>query len=71
MVKIKNTDVNINDRYVKIGAPQIVWIVTRILDLTDAVPHVALVQEGKPNRQITLSIPALFDPTIYRKIEVD
>jgi hypothetical protein len=67
--KNKNIDVNLNDRYVKVGVPQIIWVVTRILDLTDSVPHVALIQEGKSNRQITLSIPALLDTTIYKKIE--
>ena len=65
----KNIEVKLNDRYVKVGVPQIVWIVNRILDLTDSVPHVGLLQEGKSNRQITLSIPALLDTTIYKRID--
>ncbi len=69
MEKNNKSEVNIKDKFVKVGVPHIIWIVSRILDLTDSVPHVALVQEGKPNRQITLSIPALLDETIYKKIE--
>jgi hypothetical protein len=67
--KNKNMDVKTDDRYIKVGVPQIIWVVTRVLELTDSVPHVSLIQEGKANRQITLSIPALLDTTIYKKIE--
>jgi hypothetical protein len=65
----KNLNVEINDQFVKVGVPHIIWIVSRILDLADAIPHVSLVQEGKPTRQITLSVLALLDSTIYKKIE--
>ena len=64
-----NLDIKIDDRYVKVDVPKIIWAVSRILNLPDAVPHVALVQEGKPSRQITLSVPALMDTTIYKKID--
>ena len=63
-----NLDVKLDDLYVKVGVPHIKWVVSRILNLSDSVPHVALVQEGKPSRQITLSVPALMDSTIYKKI---
>lgn len=69
MEKNKNLEINLKDKFVKVGVPQIIWEVSRILDLTDSVPHVSLVQEGKSNRKITLSIPALLDETIYKKIE--
>ncbi|MEE2698113.1 MAG: hypothetical protein VX923_00280 [Pseudomonadota bacterium] len=65
----KINDVNINDRYVKIGTPQIIWVVSQVLDLTDKIPHVSLVQAGKVSRRITLSVPALLDETIYKKVD--
>ncbi len=59
----------LNDRYIKLDAPNIVWVVSRILNVADPVPHVSLDQEGMPNRKITLSIHALGDSSIYKKIE--
>ena len=59
----------IHDRYVKVDAPSIVWIVDTVLSLSDPVPHVRLVQEGPENRKITLSVSALQDKSIYKKIE--
>jgi hypothetical protein len=57
------------DRYIKVDAPSIIWIVSDIQNVADAIPHVRLVQEGRLNRQITLSVPTLRDTSIYRKIE--
>jgi len=57
------------DRYIKVDAPSIVWVVSHIQNKVDAIPHVGLVQEGRMNRQITLSVPTLGDTSIYRKIE--
>lgn len=56
------------DRYIKIDAPDIVWIVGNALDVADPVPHVRLVQERTANRKITLSVSALSDTSIYKKI---
>ncbi len=60
---------NSNDRYVKVDAPNIVWVVDRVISISDPVPHVRLVQEGTPNRQITLSASALKDTSLYKKLE--
>ena len=59
----------LHDRYVKVDAPNIVWVVNTVLNLSDPVPHVCLVQEGTTNRKITLSISGLQDTSIYKKIE--
>jgi len=59
----------LHDRYVKVDAPSIVWVVDTVLSLSDPVPHVRLVQEGTENRKITLSVSALQDNSIYKKIE--
>jgi hypothetical protein len=57
------------DRYIKVDAPNIVWVVSDIQNVADAIPHVRLVQEERVNRQITLSVPTLRDTSIYKKIE--
>ncbi len=67
----RESAVKLDDRYIKVDVPSIVWVVRRFLNVTDPVPHVLLVQEGASNRQITLSIPALQDTSIYKKIEVN
>ena len=68
---IREPAIKLDDRYTKAGIPSIVWVVRRFLNVADPVPHVLLVQEGASNRQITLSIPALQDTSIYKKIEVN
>ncbi len=64
----KKLAVNIDDRFIKVDAPGIVWQVSHPLNVSDPVPHVRLVQEGAPNRKITLSVTALCDTAIYQKL---
>ncbi|MBT4889450.1 MAG: hypothetical protein HON65_07860 [Rhodospirillales bacterium] len=61
------SDIKVMDRYIKVDAPNIVWIVDSILNVSDPVPHVRLIQ-AETSRQITLSIPALRDSSIYKKV---
>ena len=64
----KNVAIEVGDRYVKVDAPNIIWIVSHPLDVADPVPHVRLVQEGSANRKITLSVSALQDAKMHRKV---
>ncbi len=64
----KNRVIEVGDRYIKIDAPSIVWVVSGAVDVADPVPHVRLVQEGADNRKITLSTSALQDTSIYKKV---
>lgn len=64
---MRKTKIEPGDRYIKVDAPNIVWVVVLLLDVADPVPHARLVQE-ETNRQITLSIPALQDTSIYKKM---
>ncbi len=70
MAKGKST-VNLHDRYIKVGVPKVVWVVGRLLETTDPIPHVVLYQEGPSNRQITLSVTGLQDTSIYKRVEVN
>jgi hypothetical protein len=58
------------DRYAKIDAPNIIWVVGMPLNVADPVPQVRLFQEGTTNRKIILSVSALQDSSIYKKIKV-
>ena len=61
--------VNVGDKYSKSDAPDIVWTVSRIMEKNFPLPHVVLVEEGRPARQITLSVPALEIKSMYTKLE--
>ncbi len=64
----KNTTIEVGDRYVKVDAPDIIWVVSDPLNVADPVPHVRLVQEGATNRKITLSVSALQDAKMHKKV---
>ncbi len=66
---MKKSTIAPGDRYIKVDAPNIIWVVSQPLNVADPVPHVRLVQEGTTNRKITLSVSALQDTSIYTKIE--
>ena len=63
-----NPQIEPGDRYIKVDAPNIIWVVSHTVDVADPVPHVRLVQEGSANRKITLSISALQDKSIYKRV---
>jgi hypothetical protein len=66
---VKKSAIVPGDRYIKVYAPNIIWVVGKPLNVADPVPHVRLVQEGTTNRQITLSVSALQGTSIYKKIQ--
>jgi len=66
---VKKSAVNLGDRFIKVYNKKIVWVVSHFLEVDDVIPHALLVQEGASNRKITLSIPALQDASIYKKLE--
>lgn len=61
--------IKLGDCFVKVDAPTIIWEVTRVLTMTDPIPHVQLHQKGKSSRQITLSIGALADKKLFRRVD--
>ncbi len=61
--------IEIGDRFIKAGIPTIVWEVRQLLAVNSRIPHVVLMREGLPNRQITLSVPALNSGTMYTKLD--
>jgi hypothetical protein len=63
--------IEIGDRYIKVDAQNIIWVVSMLVNVADRIPHVRLVQEGTTKRNITLSALALQDTSIYKKIEAN
>ncbi len=68
MVAIKE-GIKLGDHFAKVDAPTKPWVVMRFLTMTNPIPHVQLHQKGKSNRQITLSVAALSDKRLYRRVD--
>ena len=63
-----NPTIKLGDKYIKVGAPNIIWVVSSLLSVADSIPHVVLHQKGIPKRQITLSVTGLQDTSIYKRV---
>lgn len=61
--------VEVGDRFAKVDAMNMVWVVTQVLNVSDPTSHVQLLREGPIRRQITLSVTALSDKSLYRKLD--
>jgi len=61
--------VNPGDRFIKVGRPSVIWLVDRIIESGHPIVHVVLVHEGRPDRQITLSMSALEMKSMFTKLE--
>ena len=60
-------DVSVGDRFTKVGSFRMpVWKVASIS--RDAPPHAHLEKEGYQGDWITVSIPALTDSTLFRRV---
>ena len=63
------TNVKPGDRFSKIGALRTVWVVEgRAPTPNELPPHVYLVDESDPHHRVTLSISALLDRRMYRRV---
>ena len=65
----KKPTIDPGNRYAKEDAPNTMLVAGQPLNVADAVSHVRHVQEVTTNREITLSISALMNTSIYKKIE--
>ncbi len=60
--------VRVGDRFTKVGQYQTaIWVVSRIFQLPSEPPHAHLEKEGDAHDSITVSIPALADPRLFRR----
>jgi hypothetical protein len=64
------TNVELGDRFAKIGAISSVWVVEGLAPTPHGLPqHVFLVDESDPHHRVTMSISALSDGRMYRKVK--
>ncbi|MEE8393783.1 MAG: hypothetical protein V3R66_05510 [Rhodospirillales bacterium] len=61
--------VEIGEKFVKPEDPGTVWTVQRFIDLPGLPQHVELKTEGKFDRKIMLSVSAIMDRSLYRRVE--
>ena len=64
----KITTVASGDKYISVDAPNVIWVVSQPLNVIHSIPHARLIQEGTKNRMITISVSALQDTSLYKKV---
>lgn len=66
-------EIRTNERFVKVAelleAAQTVWVVWHTVDQPGLPRHVKLVQESEPKRVVTVSVSALADRRLYRRLD--
>ncbi len=63
----RNT-VNPGDRFEKVGTTHI-FTVARLMDLPHHPPHAALMGEWQHTGELVLSVSALLDSSMYRRVD--
>ncbi len=66
---MKSTSIKVGDKFIKPEVPHMVWIVTQIVEIKGVPPHAKLIFQGHLNQSMTLSLDALTDQNLYRRIE--
>ena len=62
-------EVKKGDRFIKIGARGLVWVVSGPAPIPADLPsHLYLFDEANPRRHITMAKSALLDGRMYRKV---
>lgn len=69
----RGRDIHVNDRFAKVTelleAAQKVWIVWHLVEFPGLPKHVKLIQESDPERVLTVSLSALLDRRLYRRLD--
>ncbi len=66
---MKLTSIKAGDKFIKPEVPHMVWIVTQIVEIKGTLPHAKLIVQGHLRGSMTLSLEALTDQNLYRRIE--
>ncbi len=66
---MKPTSIKVGDKFIKPNDPKTVWVVRGLVDLPDLPPHAELKAQGYLNRMTMMSLAALADQNLYRRIE--
>ncbi len=66
---MEKSTIGIGDRFVKPEDPASVWVVQRLVDLPGLPQHAELKAIRYLNRNIMISVSALMDRKLYRRLE--
>ena len=66
---MKPTSIKVGDKFIKPEVPHMVWVVTQIVEIKGMLPHAKLIVRGHLRGSMTLSLEALTDQNLYRRIE--
>ena len=66
---MKSKSINVGDMFLKQGDPKTVWVVEQLVDLPGLPLHAELKAQGYLKRMTMMSLAALADQNLYRRIE--
>ena len=66
---MKSTSIKVGDKFIKPEVPNMVWVVMRLKEIPGMLPHAELKVQGHLRGEMTLSLEALTDQNLYRRIE--
>ena len=66
---MKPASIKVGDEFIKTEVPNTVWVVKQLVEFPGLLPHAKLTCRGFLGRTITLSLEALTDQNLYRRIE--
>ena len=66
---MKSTSIKVGDKFIKPEVPNMVWIVTQIVEIKGMPPHAKLIVQGHLRGSMTISLDALTDQNLYRRFE--
>ena len=66
---MKSTSIKVGDKFIKPEVPNMVWVVNRLVEIPGMPPHAKLIVQGRLNQSMMLSLEALTDQNLYRRIE--
>ena len=66
---MKPISIKVGDKFIKPEVPNIVWIVTQLVDIPGLPLHAEMRVKGHLNQTMTMSQVALDDPRLFHRIE--
>lgn len=66
----RTVNIKQGERYVRPEAPEIVWVVDRLVEIPGLPMHARLVAEKRRRQTMTMSEVALRNKTFYRRLDM-
>lgn len=65
---MRGNPIHPGDRFCRAGNLESVWIAETVIERPDLPPHIRLTRADNPYRVITVSVSALLDKRLYRRL---